>query len=148
MKQEEDRYMATVNQVKQYLAYWFQVGKPVICPKGDRQILPMTVLEGNQYSPDFEACWQDLNANRDCYLQGTTQTIADLLSERWDIADCPRCAMPMPFDAVGLKNGCPCADLADWPNVNIPVPHCPHYARDQLSAIHKRLRSRQHHSDL
>lgn len=143
-----DGYMASMDRVKQYLAHWFQVGKPVICPQGDRQILPQTILEGNHYSPEFESCWQELQTHRDCYLQGTTQTLQDLLSDRWEIEDCPRCTMPMPFDALGLKTGCPCADLAGWPNIAVPMPHCPRYARDRLSAIHKRLRARQHQADL
>jgi hypothetical protein len=140
--------MATIAQVKQYLADWFQVGKPVICPLGDRLILPKIILEGNAYSAEFEACWQKLQVNRDCYLQGTQQTIAELLSDRWEISDCPRCAMPMAFDVVGLKNGCPCTDLADWPNIGLPKPHCPYSARQQLAKIQKRLRDRQHQLDL
>ncbi|MGB2924257.1 MAG: hypothetical protein WBB82_03065 [Limnothrix sp.] len=128
-------------QVKEYLAYWFQVGKPVILPSGDRQILPNPVVVGDRYSAAFEACWQELlqPQNRDAYLEGTDHTIESLLSGRWDISSCARCAMPVPIDNIGLEIGCPCADLDTWPNVNVPIPHSLEKARDRLSSIQTRL---------
>lgn len=141
--------MATPEQVKKYLAYWFQVGKPVICPKGDRRILPQEVVIGDRYTQEFEQYWQELlqPQNRDCYLVGTDQTIAALLSSRWTIDACSRCAMPIPVDELGITVGCPCFDLESWPNNEIPLPRAPVDVRNHLSLIRERLRSCLNHLD-
>lgn len=135
--------MANVEQVKKYLAYWFQAGKPIIRHRDNRPILPRTIIVGDQYSSEFETLFTQLISPecRDDYLQGTDQSMADLLSPRWDIADCARCNMPIPLDTVGLITGCPCGDLHGWPNLDLPMPRCPHNVRAQLTLIHQRLQN-------
>ncbi len=137
-------FMASVEQLKKYLAYWFQVGKPLISPRGNQRILPRTIVVGDRYSPEFDAYFQDiLTADyRDSHLEGTTQTIGELLSDRWELLPCARCSMPIPLDSLGLAIGCPCADLNAWPNVELPLPHCPNNVRAQLTLIHQRLQQR------
>ncbi|MDX2271275.1 MAG: hypothetical protein NW237_04915 [Cyanobacteriota bacterium] len=119
--------MATPAQVKGYLACWFQLGKRVIHadPQGDRVIFPAAVLSLSQFSPEFEACWEEMAAHASrCYLEGTQQTIADLLLDRWQIADCARCRLPIPLLHQGIPDlgSCPCADLTSWPNQGIIPP--------------------------
>lgn len=144
MQQDNYEFMASVEQVKKYLAYWFQVGKPLIDPRGQVSLLPRTIVVGDRYTSEFESFFQQIQQPRyrDCYLEGTEQTLGDLFSSRWEIADCARCAMPIPLDELGLVVGCPCADLHGWPNVNVPMPHCPHNVRHQLEFIHRRLQQR------
>jgi hypothetical protein len=136
--------MASVEQVKKYLAYWFQAGKPIICPWDDRPILPKKIIIGDRYSSEFEMLFTRLLTPecRDCYLRETNQSMGDLLSGRWDMWDCARCQMPIPLDRVGLITGCPCADLNGWPNLDLPMPRCPNNVRAQLTFIHQRLQER------
>ncbi|AFY38556.1 hypothetical protein Lepto7376_2266 [[Leptolyngbya] sp. PCC 7376] len=136
--------MASTDQVKKYLAYWFQVGKPLISPHNDQRILPHTIVVGDRYSSEFESCFQEILSPRyrDSYLEGTEQTLGELLTSRWELLSCSRCSMPIPTDELGLKMGCPCADLNAWPNVELPLPHCPSNVRSQLTLIHQRLRQR------
>lgn len=136
--------MATVHQVKQYLAYWFQVGKPLIAPHENRRLLPSTITVGERYTTEFNEFFTELLSPRyrDSYLEGTTQTLQELLSARWSLSACARCAMLVPLDNVGLKIGCPCTDLEEWPNLDLPLPHCPNNVRAQLTVIHQRLQER------
>jgi hypothetical protein len=135
--------MASSQQVRQYLAYWFQLGKGVVLGQGRETILPRSVLAGSAYSSEFEACWQKLLMPEagDCYLEGTQQTIAELLTPAWEIDPCARCAMPVPLKTVGLTElDCPCGDLPTWPNTEIPQPRSPLSSQDQLAKIRDRLR--------
>jgi hypothetical protein len=133
--------MASEHQVKQYLAYWFQLGKPVLVQGQDTGLLPVPVIQGDRYSPAFEACWQQiLGIKDDCYLEGTSQTIADLLSPVWELNPCSRCSMPVPVRSVGVADlSCPCIDVPDWPNTEIPAPRLPISSQQQLLDIRKRL---------
>lgn len=73
--------MASPDEVKQYLAYWFQLGKPVKVQHSPNKLLPQPVLQGDRYSPEFETCWQYILSHTErCYLDGTDQTMAHLLS--------------------------------------------------------------------
>jgi hypothetical protein len=141
---QDKNTVGTVEQVKRYFAYWFQVGKPVILPVGDRRMLPDPGVSGDRYSDSFEACWAELlqPKNQDAYLEGTKHTLKELLSDRWDILSCARCTMPVPIDTIGLDVGCPCSDLSNWPDVNIPTPHDPVSTRNQLGSINQRLQDR------
>jgi hypothetical protein len=133
--------MAAAQQVKKYLAYWFQLGKRLNFDQGG-SVLPQPIIEGNHYSSRFEACWQQILASggRDCYLEGTTQSIADLLSEKWQVDDCARCGMPVPTISLGIQdNSCPCTDLPNWPNLELPQPRSPVDSRNQLEQIRSRL---------
>ncbi|MGB5594699.1 MAG: hypothetical protein WBM62_11790, partial [Crocosphaera sp.] len=80
--------MASQEQVKKYLAHWFQLGKGVIFPKRQETICPQVIFKGHNYSAEFEQCWQKiLLTDADCYLEGTEQTIQQLLSPAWEIMD-------------------------------------------------------------
>ncbi len=133
-------HMASQEQVKRYLAYWLQLGKSLVLDRGE--ILQPRPIEGDHYSREFEACWQRILAvgGENCYLEGTLQTLSDLLSETWDIADCARCTMPVPIVNMGVQpNGCPCFDLPTWPNTDLPSPRMPVDSRGQLEQIRRRL---------
>lgn len=134
--------MASTDQVKQYLAFWFQLGKGLVI-KNSREIqLPETVVRGDRYSPEFEACWQQVmqSEGENCYLEGTEQTIAQLLSSKWDVTACARCEMPVPILSVGMRSpGCPCEDMPSWPNTELPMPRIPVDSQAQLQHIRDRL---------
>lgn len=134
--------MASEQQVKKYLAYWFQLGKQVKICGGHEALLPQPVFTGDRYSDAFENCWQQIKAKEsgDCYLENTQQTIADLLSDQWEISDCSRCSMPVPMRSIGLPAlECPCSDLPNWPNTDLPQPRSPVSNADQLDNIRQRL---------
>ena len=134
--------MASPDQVKQYLSYWFQLGKPLVINNGQEKLLPQPVIQGDRYSDEFEACWQrimDFNGEN-CHLDGTVQTIDELLSPCWDIMSCARCDMPVPMMCLGFKDApCPCFDLVSWPNMALPRPRSPVDSRAQLNQIRDRL---------
>lgn len=50
--------MTSEARVKQYLAYWFQLGKKVVFSKSGETVLPEPIFSGNRYSQAFEDCWQ------------------------------------------------------------------------------------------
>lgn len=132
--------MATSEQVKRYLAYWFQLGKPLLFPH--EVVLPQPVMESSHYSAAFEACWQRVLSaeGKQCYLDGMTQSMHELLDSDWDISDCARCGMPVPMISLGIQsNACPCFDLPTWPNTDLPFPRSPVDSHDQLSSIRDRL---------
>ena len=134
--------MASEEKVKQYLAYWFQLGKKVLLRNGQETMLPKTVIEGDRYSREFESCWQHILESQtgDCYLEGTEQSIQQLLSPAWDITSCARCAMPVPTVSLGLPSpSCPCFDLPNWPNLELPQPRSPIDNSALLSKIKERL---------
>lgn len=133
--------MASSEQVKQYLAYWFQLGKRLIFDQG-QSVLPQPVIEGDRYSSEFEACWQQILASggKNCHLEGTIQTIGELLSEKWELVGCARCGLPVPMLNLGVHSGpCPCFDLPTWPNTDLPQPRLPVDSRSQLDQIRARL---------
>ncbi|WP_432809977.1 hypothetical protein [Pantanalinema sp. GBBB05] len=135
--------MASEHQVRQYLAYWFQLGKGVVIHNGSDVLLPRPVISGDRYSQAFEECWQQLIAPDagDCYLEGTSQTIAELLSPAWEINPCSRCSMPVPVRSVGVASlECPCIDIPDWPNTEVPTPRAPIDNQTLLLRIRDRLR--------
>ena len=133
--------MASVSQVRTYLAYWFQLGKPVVFNRSQTQCLPYPIFQGTCLSPAFEQCWQKITRNTaDCYLQGTDQTIADLLATEWEITECARCSMPVPMPVCIINSSaCPCNDLPNWPNDEIPQPRMGVSNESRLEDIRKRL---------
>ena len=135
--------MASENQVREYIAYWFQLGKKVLIRNGSEALLPQPVITGDRYSPEFEQCWQKIISpdSGDSYLQGTDETIAQLLTPAWEISACARCAMPVPLRDAGMPPElCPCNDLDNWPNTEMPQPRSPVSTKLQLSGICDRLR--------
>lgn len=134
--------MALQHQVKQYLAYWMQLGKKVLIRNGEVALGSPLVVQGDRYSPEFEDCWQQvlLPLSGDCYLEGTHETIAELLSPTWEINLCGRCEMPIPMRTIGMPpQCCPCNDLLGWPNLDLPVPRSPISTNACLEKICQRL---------
>jgi hypothetical protein len=134
--------MATTQEVKEYLAHWFQLGKSVVMAKNNIVLLPRTVIAGDRYSEDFEKCWQQITSSEtsDYYLEGTHQTIAELLTPSWEITGCSRCNMPVAMRSLGMPAAiCPCHYLLNWPNTELPAPRCPIDTQDYLKQIHNRL---------
>lgn len=134
--------MASEQQVKRYLAYWFQLGKKVVIGNSGSAVLPQPVIVGDRYSDDFEKIWQLILSpeSGDCHLEGTNERIAELLTPKWEIESCVRCEMPVPLINIGLPPElCPCNDLPTWPNTEIPAPREPISNHTQLRAIRDRL---------
>jgi hypothetical protein len=134
--------MASEEKVKRYLAQWFHLGKKVIFNKNQEAICPDPVIIKDHYSPVFEHYWQKiLSVNgEDYYLEGTEETIAQLLSFEWEIHPCSRCQMPVPLKERGLPpSSCPCFDLSNWPNLDIPIPHNPINNQTHLQKLKLRL---------
>jgi hypothetical protein len=134
--------MASSDHVRHYLAYWFQLGKAVVLADRNQRILPRPVIAGNRYSPEFEACWQTVQTAVDAYLEGTQQTIGELLTPSWELNSCARCAMPVPTKVLGLPTmECPCIDLPTWPDTEMPQPRQPVDSRAELGNIRDRLQA-------
>jgi hypothetical protein len=135
--------MASKQEVKQYLAYWFQLGKRLVIGNEETSLLPQPVYRGDRYSQEFEECWQriiSLEAG-DCYLEGTRETIRELLTPAWEMMPCSRCTMPVPMRNVGMPaEACPCNNIAGWPNTEIPAPRYPVDSKQVLIGIRDRLR--------
>jgi len=134
--------MASEQEVKQYIAYWFQLGKRVLIRNGREPLLPQRVIQGDRYSDEFEECWQRIIApsSGDCNLEGTQETIAELLTPAWDLNPCARCSMPIPVRNLGLPpDNCPCSDLPTWPNLETPLPRSPVDTQVHLNDLISRL---------
>jgi hypothetical protein len=135
--------MASEQHVREYLAYWFQLGKRLVVRNGEAFLLPRPVIQGDRYSQEFEACWQQVCSAEagDCYLEGTQQTIVDLLSPNWEIDPCSRCEMPVPLKIQGIAAlECPCVDLPGWPNTELPQPRAPISSQARMEQVRDRLR--------
>jgi len=133
--------MASVQKVQSFLAYWFQLGKPVVLQHRNTTCLPTPVFQGAQLSPAFQACWQQIMEHPEhSFLAGTDENLAELLSDEWDIEGCARCTMPLPMPVRGVKlSPCPCADLPTWPNDDVPPPRAAVCNHTQLDDIRQRL---------
>jgi hypothetical protein len=140
--------MASEQQVKQYLAYWFQLGKKIVVRNGQETIQPKTVIAGDRFSQEFEDIWSFIRSSeaRECHLEGTAQTINELLSPNWEINACSRCSMPVPTRTIGLPpETCPCFDLPNWPDTGMPQPRDPISSQDSLLRIRDRLKQTNRH---
>jgi hypothetical protein len=134
--------MAVEADVKKYIACWMQLGKKVWIKSGQSFCLTPQVLNQEDYSPEFEACWakiMDLDSG-DCYLDGTAVSVREMLGSEWEILDCPRCEMPVSM-AIAKQPAlnCPCHDLSNWPNTELPLPHSPINTQERLYILQKRL---------
>ncbi|MBD2165439.1 hypothetical protein H6G04_13630 [Calothrix membranacea FACHB-236] len=140
--------MANEQDVKRYLAYWFQLGRKVIVGNGKTELLPQQVLKGDRYSDEFEGIWQQIHHQADeCHLEGTDETIAELLTPVWEMLPCSRCEMPVPMRNVGMPAlSCPCNTLPNWPNSELPQPRNPISTQEQLQIIRDRLWKKVHSS--
>ena len=136
--------MASPEEVKAYLAHWFQLGKKVKSDSGHLSYQPAKVIQGEHFSPEFEDCWAAIMVaeGKALYLEGTDQTIAELLSSEWEVMSCSRCDMPVPIPQKEIKSrSCPCNDLPDWPNEEIPRPRLPVNRLHHLEKMTARLAS-------
>ena len=142
--------MASTEQVKQYLTHWFQLGKYIICPKQQEKIYPQVIFEEHHYSKEFEQCWQKiLDIDADCYLEGTEQTIQQLLTPAWEIIHCPRCELPIPISVAGIPSTvCTCFDLSTWPNNELPAPRIPSNTTTHLHRLRQRLQNKEENHEI
>lgn len=134
--------MASSTDVKKYLAYWLQLGKKIIIPSRNLSLCPANILQLDRYSVEFEECWALISDEKtgDCYLEGTIQTIQELLSPKWEISNCARCAMPVPMIQIGIQpQGCVCSDVEGWPNEELPKPRQPMNNQQKLQNIRTSL---------
>ena len=137
--------MASLEQVKHYIACWFQLGKKLVSDEGKTIDLEGSVVKGDRYSSKFENCWRDIMALEEAnyHLEGTDTTIKDLLSSGWNITACARCSMPIPRLESGVQTiNCPCFDMPQWPNFELPFPRIPVRNNSRLSSINDRLKSK------
>jgi len=109
---------------------------------GKVSFLPKTIIQGDRYSQEFEECWLQILDPKtgDCYLDGTQETIGELLTPTWEMLPCGRCAMPVPLKNMGMPALlCPCNNLPGWPNTELPAPRSPVCSQETLSDICGRL---------
>ena len=134
--------MASQDQIRNFLAHWFQLGKPVVLAENRGECLPDPIFQQGCYSQSFEDCWHKImvTSGRDCYLKGTTQSIAEMLSPVWDITPCARCEMPIAMPTAGVMTAlCPCDDLPTWPNTDVPMPRTAVNSDQRLTDLRQRL---------
>ncbi len=110
-------------------------------------MIPKKVLNDSGYSSELEKLWALVtnDCNRQyCYLEGTNESIGELLSPEWDIIDCARCNMPMPIVELGIQSAsCVCDDLDNWPNNELPNPRSSVNNTERLMIIRKSLLNKQ-----
>lgn len=134
--------MASLQQLQQYLALWFQVGQGVVVNTNGQTYCPQPVLSQGKYSPEFQQCWQQLEqfGLENCYLDGTVLSLEELLNPTWEITACARCLMPIALPIGKLPNlACPCSDSPSWPNFDLPIPHALEGANAPLQRICDRI---------
>jgi hypothetical protein len=141
--------MATSTEVKEYLAKWLQMGKKVLV--NDTELTLTQVINGENYSPEFEQLWHQLIqsstgsagsiTNAIAYLEGANETIQDLLKPEWEILSCAVCDLPVPTLSLGFREikACPCDDLKMHPNLETIAPRSPVKTSSYLQKISDRL---------
>ncbi|MCA1904320.1 MAG: hypothetical protein CV045_00895 [Cyanobacteria bacterium M5B4] len=132
--------MANKNEVKQYLAYWMQLGRKLIL--SDRVVSLDQVIAGDHYTTRFEEIWQEGEARPEAAsLEGANISLEQLFSANYELLSCPRCDLPLPSLTLGPRSAqpCPCDDLNLWPNFDTVPPRQPVNTTDQLRSIYQRL---------
>ncbi|MEN9205890.1 MAG: hypothetical protein Q6J68_00785 [Thermostichales cyanobacterium SZTDM-1c_bins_54] len=128
--------MAREKAVRDYLICWWQLGKALVhhTPAGDVLIRPQPLFQGEDPSPVVEAVWQRIRqAPQQFYLSGTNESLAELLSDRWEATACARCQLPVLIRRFGIPEGpCPCSDLDIWPSRDTLPPRT--HFREELQA--------------
>ncbi len=133
--------MALEIDVKKYVACWMQLGTKVWLRNGQPAQVAQ-VIQGGRYTPEFETLWSNVREQTtgDAYLSGTEITLQELMSNNWDIVQCARCTMPVAMQIAGVQSlGCPCQELVNWPNTDLPCPRPPVNDFDKLKGIQSRL---------
>lgn len=142
--------MAASSQVKAYVACWIQLGKAVMCeyPGGSERIQPQPVLSLESLSQEFHLSWHRMSLDPwHCHLEGTHESLGQLLSPAWEIGSCSRCSLPIPLPATTATaiGPCPCSDLKGWPNSTTVPPRIQDEQFLQvagLRSMHQRLMDR------
>ncbi|MFN3361121.1 MAG: hypothetical protein ACK421_06840 [Pseudanabaenaceae cyanobacterium] len=132
--------MATAREVKEYLAYWMQLGRKLVI--GDRVVQLDRVIAGDHYTTRFEELWQEGQAHpTTTCLEGSNVTLQQLLAPNYELLECPRCDLPVPSASLGPRSvqPCPCDDLNIWPNFDTVPPHPPINTASQLRSLQERL---------
>ncbi len=132
--------MANKTEVKEYLAYWMQLGRRVIV--NDRVISLDRVVAGDHYTTRFEEIWQEMQAHPEsASLEGSDHTLQQLLAPTYELLDCPRCHLPLPSPTLGPRSAqpCPCEHLHLMPPLDTVPPRLPISTQAQLRSIHQRL---------
>lgn len=135
--------MASRTLVKTYLAQWMQMGKSVHLVQQNKEIFIHKIIQGEKYSSGFNQLWLEISTTKaqEAYLNGTDQTISDLLSNRWEIIPCARCNLLLPCLDMGARKpiSCPCDDLIGHPNLDSIAPHPPIKTLNHLDNLCDRL---------
>jgi hypothetical protein len=133
--------MATQDQVREFLAHWFQLGKPVVLAEDRGECLPSPMFYKGGYSQSFEDCWHQImvTSGQGCYLRAPPKAL-------------PPCSRP-----PGNCRLCPLRDARRYSHFGpeylpLPLPRSPHLAqhggahappcggrRTHLSQIQERL---------
>ncbi len=130
--------MATNLEVKEYLAKWLQMGKKISMHRAEISLIK--VISGADYTSEFEQLWHQAQ-RENAVLDGTNETIQDLLKPEWEILDCAVCEMPVPSLGSGFREikSCPCSDLDLHPNLETIAPRTPVVTSDYLQNISDHL---------
>jgi hypothetical protein len=135
--------MAASNVVKDYLAQWMQVGKKVLIDGKNESVSICKIIDGEKYAPEFETLWAEISTTnaKTAYLEGTNETILELLSDKWELIECPRCSLPSACIDVGVRETqpCPCDTMKLWPNLETIAPRKPVTTTQYLNNICDRL---------
>jgi hypothetical protein len=138
--------MASTAELRDYFAYWLQLDKGLVLD--GVQVEPIAVIQqdtlrGDRLSSAFEDLWaRALRSPQKTYLDGTSVSLAELLTGEWEMVLCARCPMPIPLKVGGGTEGaCPCHEMTDWPNSETIVPHLPVSTPDRLSKLCDRLKN-------
>lgn len=95
--------MANKNEVKQYLAYWMQLGRKLIL--SDRVVSLDQVIAGDHYTTRFEEIWQEGEARPEAAsLEGANISLEQLFSANYELLSCPRCDLPLPSLTLGPRS--------------------------------------------
>ncbi|MCS6960165.1 MAG: hypothetical protein RMK91_08945 [Pseudanabaenaceae cyanobacterium SKYGB_i_bin29] len=132
--------MASKEEVKEYLAYWMQLGRSLVI--GERKVKLDRVIAGDHYTTRFEEIWQEGQAHPESTcLEGSNLNLQQLLAANYELLPCPRCDLPLPSLGLGPRSAqaCPCDDLKVWPNLDTVPPHPPISITSQLRALQERL---------
>ena len=138
--------MASRTLVKNYIAQWMQMGKSISLSTQGKQVSIYKIINGEEYSSLFNKLWDEISTTKadEAYLDGTDQTIDDLLSDRWEIIGCARCSLLVPSLDLGPRVPvcCPCDDLPTHPNLDLVAPHVPVKLSTAINELCDRLISK------
>lgn len=132
--------MASKTEVKEYLAYWMQLGRKLVV--ADRLVSLDQVVAGDHYTTRFEEIWQESQAQAEfTSLEGSEVSLKQLFAPTYELLDCPRCHLPLPSPDLGPRpaQSCPCDHLKLLPNLDTVPPRLPIDTGAKLRSIYQRL---------